>query len=461
MRKGIFSGLLVLGLIYFLAAFNAGCAQIGAPTGGARDSIAPVLVRANPEIRSVNISGNRIIFQFDEYVEVTEAQKNVLVSPMPKNSPNVNYNLRTVTVRLRDTLLPNTTYSINFGNSIRDVNEGNIYKDFTYVFSTGPQIDSAFISGKVLLAESGLPDSTLTVLLYKNLNDTAVKTSRPDYLARLDGEGRFRFPYLPAGQFRIYALKDADGNRYYNTKTEFFAFLDQPVNAPDTLGSKILYAYSQEKPRDNKIAPVLKKAPDKTLKVSSNLTGPQDLLQPLQLNFNNPLRKFDTSLIRLTDTNYVDLPYVAKLDSSSKRITYEVKWKPGQVYRLILPKEAIEDSAGTQLARTDTLKFSAKEESDYARLVLRFKNLNLANNPVLQFVQGEEVKMSYPLTGNEWSSKMFPPGEFTIRILNDLNKDGVWTPGNYDSKLQPETALTISQKLSLRANWDNERDIQL
>lgn len=461
MRKGIFSGLALIGLIYSLAGINSGCAQIGAPTGGPRDSIAPVLVRVNPELRAINFSGNRITFQFDEYVEVNEAQKNVLVSPLQKNNPSINYNLRTVSVRLRDTLLPNTTYSINFGNAIRDVNEGNIYRDFTYVFSTGNNIDSAFISGRVLLAETGLPDSTLSVALYKNLHDSAVKTLRPDYIARLDGRGNFRFSYLPAGQFKLYALKDADGNKYYSNKTEFFAFLDAPVNAGNTADSNMLYAYTQEKQRDGKIAPILKKAADKTLKLSADLTGPQDLLKPLVLNFNNPLRKFDTALVKLTDTNNVIIPAVVKLDSTSKKVSYDVKWVAGEQYRLIVPREAIEDSTGNQLARTDTLKFSAKTEADYARIILRFKNLNMAHNPVLQFVQGEEIKMSYKLTGNEWSNKMFAPGEYNIRILNDLNNDGVWTPGDYDKKRQPETAITLPQKLSLRANWDNERDIQL
>jgi hypothetical protein len=460
-RQSILPGLAIVIFIYVMSNINTGCAQIGTPTGGPRDSIAPVLIKATPDIRAVNITGNRISFQFNEYVEVMESQKNVLVSPMQKNSPFVNYNLRNVTVRLRDTLLPNTTYSINFGNAIRDVNEGNVFKDFTYVFSTGNSIDSASISGKVLLAETGLVDSTISVILYRNLADSAVKTLRPDYLARLDGEGNFRFSYLPEGTFKLYALKDTDGNKYYNNKTEFFGFLGAAVNAPDSSGKNILYAYTQEKPRDTKITPVLKKAPEKILKLSTNLKGQQDLLEPLVLNFNNPLRKFDSSRVKLTDTNFVIIPAIAKLDSSSKKVTYDVRWVMGQAYRLIIPKDAIEDSAGIQLNKSDTLDFTTKSESEYARIILRFKNLNLANNPVIQFVQGEEVKFSYSLTSIEWSNKMFPPGEYSIRILNDLNKDGKWTAGDYDKKIQPEIAVTLPQKLSLRANWDNERDIIL
>jgi hypothetical protein len=87
--------------------------------------------------------------------------------------------------------------------------------------------------------------------------------------------------------------------------------------------------------------------------------------------------------------------------------------------------------------------------------------LDLSKNPVLQFLQSEVIKSSYKLTGNKWSNNLFLPGEYEIRILYDTNKDGSWTPGNYTKKLQPEIAVTLPQRLTIRANWDNERDINL
>jgi hypothetical protein len=94
-------------------------------------------------------------------------------------------------------------------------------------------------------------------------------------------------------------------------------------------------------------------------------------------------------------------------------------------------------------------------------VVLRFTNLDLAKNPVLQLVQGDEVKKSYPLTASEWSNKYVEPGEYQIRILYDTNKNGKWDPGDYSKKLQPEKVISLEQKLGIRANWDNERDIKL
>lgn len=449
-------------LFYIAISLPSGCAQIGAPTGGARDSLAPILIKATPALKTLQFKGNKIILNFDEYIDVQEIQNNLLVSPLPKTNPQVTYNLKTVTIRLKDSLLPNTTYSIQLGNAIKDVNEGNILKDFTYVFSTGNVIDSLTLSGNVLLAENGKVDSTISVLLYRNTADTAVQKTKPDFLTRVKGDGSFEFRNLPAAEFNIYALKDGDGNKFYSIKTELFAFSDSVVNTAVSNAGINLFAYSQEKAADNKLIRVLKPALEKQLKFSSNLSGEQDLLDTLKISFNNPLKLIDTSSLALLDSNYRPIPgVVVKLDSTRKFLTYLPVWKPGEPYRIIFKETAFEDSAGNLLKKTDTLSFKAKQDAAYARIILRFKNYNQQNNPVLQFVQQDVVKFSYALSGAEWSNSRFPSGEYEIRILNDANKDGKWTAGNYTLKIQPEKALTLPQKITLKANWDNERDIEL
>jgi len=167
--------LFIVSLLCAIAIGNAGCGQVGMPTGGPKDSIPPKLVSASPAMSSTNFKGNKITLNFNEYVEVKEAQTNVMISPFPKKNPSVDHKLRTVTVKLKDSLLPNTTYSINFGNAIVDINEGNPLKDFTYVFSTGNQIDSFMLLGKVLIAETGKADSTLIAMLYRNADASAVQ----------------------------------------------------------------------------------------------------------------------------------------------------------------------------------------------------------------------------------------------------------------------------------------------
>src|SRR5215213_9144413 len=129
MKKILYFFLLIF-LIPKMVVLMSGCAQVMAPTGGPRDTIPPILVSSNPKIPAINFTSNRINLYFDEYVQLQELQQNLLVSPTPKVNPYIDAKLRMVSIRLRDTLEPNTTYTINLGNSIRDINENNVLKDF-------------------------------------------------------------------------------------------------------------------------------------------------------------------------------------------------------------------------------------------------------------------------------------------------------------------------------------------
>ena len=466
MKKNI---LVFLGSVitcYFLITLNFGCAQISAPTGGAKDTLPPRLVKASPELNTLNFKGNKISLSFNEYIELQDLQSNLIISPLQKTNPTINYNLRSISIKFKDTLLPNTTYSINFGNSIRDVHESNVLKGFTYVFSTGNIIDSLTMEGNVVMAESGKPDSTLMVMLYRNTADSTVLKTKPDYITKLDGQGNFKFNHLQNADFNIYALKDGDGGKTYNSKTEIFAFDDSLVNSSQNNALIILYAYAEQKP-DNSKTTLLKAAPEKKLKYTTNLSpGPagqiQDLLQTLNLAFNNPLKKFDTLKPILADTNYKPVSnFTLTIDSTRKNISLATAWQPESNYYFILPKETAQDSSGNVLSRSDTIRIITKRTEDYGRVVLRFSNIELAKHPVIQFLEADKIKFSYPVVATEWSNKLFPPGEYTIRILYDLNNNGLWDPGNYSKKVQPEKAITLPQKLAIRGDWDNERDIKL
>ena len=440
--------------LYFISMGGAGCAQIGAPTGGPKDTIAPKLVDASPEDRTTNFKGNKISLNFDKYVEVDDAFNNVLVSPYPKNNPQVSFKLRTVTIKLKDTLQPNTTYFINFGNAIRDVNEANVLRNFSFTFSTGNTIDSLSLGGKVIMAETGKVDSTIMAMLYRNAVDSSVLTRRPDYMAKLAGDGSFNFYHLPPGNYRVYALKDGDGGKTYNSKKELFAFLDKELVISKQNEPVMLYAYAQEKI-------ISTPAPDKEkkLKYTTSIGERQDLLSDLELSFNKRLKKFDTLNALLTDTNYIRIPYTVSIDSNRKNITIHNKWIEDAEYRLIINKDAFADTAGLSLSKTDTIHFKTRRESDYGNLVIRFTKLDFSQHPVLQFVQGDEIKQSVQLTSNEWSQKLFRPGEYEMRILFDTNNNGIWDAGNYSLRRQPERVIVIPQKLVIRPSWDNEKDI--
>ncbi len=475
MKRLLFSFIIICIIVKILAL--SGCANIIPPTGGPRDSLPPVLLKAAPDNYAVKFTGNRITLTFDEYLEVKDPRENVIVSPTPKQDPTIEGKLKTITIKIKDTLQPNTTYSFNFGNAVRDINEGNILKNFTYVFSTGPHIDSMMFSGKVIIASTGKADSTLIAMLYnKTDDDSTVAKQKPRYIARIDSSGNFTFHYLQAGVYNIYALKDESGQKKYLSKAQLFAFADSPVVVQENYAPVTLYAYADtagQKPVKKstggtggvKLPATKKTEKEKRLIVQANIpNGLLDLLDSFKLQFPVPLKSFDSAKVRFTDDKFNDITsYYYIKDSALTKIYLMYKWPMDTKYHLILDKEFAEDTLGNKLLKTDTINFQTKKESDYGALRLRFPNIDLSKNPVLEFVQGDAIKLSHPFGSSKiYTNKLFLPGEYELRILYDDNKNGVWDPGEFFGKhKQPEKVMTLKKKLTVKQNWDNDVDINL
>jgi hypothetical protein len=464
--SNIFYSLLV-GFIVAVCIVNiVGCAQIGNPTGGPKDTLAPILVRANPDVNTTNFKGNKITLNFDEYIDLKDVQNNLIVSPYPKKNPAITSKGKTVTIKLKDTLKENTTYAINFGNALVDVHEGNAYKNLTYVFSTGNTVDSLKISGNVVIAETGKIDSTIFVLLYPaDAPDSAVQRFKPQYVTRLKKGGKFVFTNLPSKSFRIYALQDMGGSKIYSAPTEEFAFIDTTLQASSSTNNPVtLFAYAEQRPKPP--APVStgnQSKASKKFKYTTSLatTGSQDILSGLDLYFNAPLKDLDESKIILTDTFYKKVPFRVLLDSTRKKLTLKRTWKTDESYKLIVIKDGFSDTLGNFLNKTDTITFKTKKESDYGTLILRFPNIDLSKHPVIEFVQNDVVVEAVSLKSTEWHADQFSPGEYYLRILYDTNGNGIWDPGNYLEKLQPEKVISFDKSLKIKADWDNEREIRL
>jgi hypothetical protein len=471
MKRIFYSASVFISIIgtLFLSQLQTGCANIIPPTGGLKDTLPPVLLSASPKDSITNFHGKTITLNFDEFVQLDDQiNQEFIVSPNPDNPPFPEAKLRTVTIKLRDSLKPNTTYSFDFGNGLRDLNEGNVLKNFTFVFSTGNTIASGSLSGNVTLAETGDTDSALIVLLHSNLNDSAVKKLKPDYYTRLDSSGNFHFRYLPSGRFNIYVLPN-DYSKRYDDSTKMFAFYNTTVD-PDSNNQRIkLYAYQQYKIREKTsgapTAPTTKKGQteNKSLRITTSLeNGQQDLLSDLSLTVSRKVTKYDSSKIILSDTNFnVIKGYTISHDTSFLDFSIHYNWQESEDLKLIIQKDAFEDSAGNTLAKNDTISFKTKKESDYGSIRLHFNNLDLSKNPVVQFVQDNKIVKAVPLTAIEWTQKLFVPGEYDLRVLYDENKNGVWDPGDFDKKLQPEIVHRIPRKLTIKSNWDNEVDINL
>jgi len=468
--KKLISYLLVVIFISKILAIT-GCANIIPPGGGPRDSLPPLLVNANPPDSTRAYSGGKIVLTFNEFVELSNPLENIIISPMPKIFPPVESHLRTVTIRLKDTLEPNTTYSINFGRAIRDINEGNELREFTYLFTTGNYFDSLEFAGRVIVAETGKPDSTLFVVLHNKLEDSAVAKENPRYFTRVDSGGNFIFRNLPSDTFAVYALKEEGGMKKYTTSpSQLFAFADSPVVVNTSTRSVILFAYAV--PDELKGAPPAaagrgtpaKGAQDKVLRIQTNLgSGQLDLLSQLQIEFASPLKLMDTTKARLTNEVFEPVANTRfELDSTRKKLTVRSNWIPNRGYNLIVSKDFVEDSTGKKLLRDDTLSFRTKNTSDYGSMRLRFLNLDMSRHPVLQFVQGNDVKYTHIFTDRNVNIRLFQPGDYELRILYDENQNGKWDPGDFFGKRkQPEKVQPLQRRLEIKPNWDSEVDITL
>jgi uncharacterized protein (DUF2141 family) len=207
----------------------AACASIGRPEGGPRDVDPPYYVSSNPAMGALNSDKTRLDIVFNENIALEDAFNKVVVSPVQKQTPQVSSNGRHVTVTLRDTLIPNTTYTIDFADAVKDLNEGNILDGFAMDFSTGDSIDTLRISGMVVQAMNLEPAQSYYVGIYSNLSDTAITTLPFERIARTNQLGQFTIRNLKPGNYRIYALNDL--NRDYKwDRSEDVAFYDVTVS---------------------------------------------------------------------------------------------------------------------------------------------------------------------------------------------------------------------------------------
>ena len=468
--KKTFCAVVIILLLYKLLVYTSGCAQIIPPTGGPRDSLPPVMLGAVPKDSTLNFTGNKIILTFDEYIQLERPEEQLIVSPVPKVSPLIEAKLKEITIRIKDTLEENTTYSINFGKALKDLNEGNPAKQFTYIFSTGKYIDSSSLSGKVTLAETGRPDSTLIVMLHRNFEDSVVSKEKPRYFTRLDSAGRFTFNNIAPGRYNIFALKDQGGQKMYLRNSDLFAFYNSMLTVGDNNIHPLLYAFAEEpeerRPGSTKAGATTKATTakkDKKLSYSINLeSNQQDLLGDLTLTFSEPLQSFDSNKLHLTDTLFQPVSgYRIEADSVNKLFTLSYPWKEEQDFQLILEKDIAKDSSGTELAKADTIRFKTKKNSEYGRLKLRLQNLDTAQHIVLVFYKADKIEKSQPVTGREVNFTLFHPGDYEIRILYDRNSNGKWDTGNYWKRIQPEKIVSDGKKYTVRPNWDNEITIEL
>ena len=463
MNKYAFIKIIVICFFAFSSAVQiTGCATIVPPSGGPKDSIPPYLIAAKPHDSSLNIQPKELLITFNEFIVSSAIQENLVVSPSLKNVPLVDARLNMLKVRIIDSLQPNTTYSFEFGNAIKDVNEGNVATNFTYVFSTGDHLDTGVLKGTVTIAETGKVDSTLIVILQPVKKDSAIFKEKPLYYTRINGKGIFTFHFLPSATYNLFVLPN-DYTKKYDDSTKLFAFVNEPVVIQPNSDSIQLYVFQGAKKIEKKKTANNKNANKLSigLKYLKNFEGnEQDLLKTLNLIFETPIHLNDSFPILLCDTFNKKLAgYTIRIDSTHpETLIIDYPWKSQTKLHLILPKASIKDSLNNTLSKTDTLKFITKSEAAYGGCTIRIIGFDEKLNQVLQLVQDDKVKFSYTITNRPINIKQLPPGEYVLKLLNDTNKNGIWDTGSYygKPKKQPEKVKLLATPLMIKANWENE-----
>jgi len=222
------------------------CARVGSPVGGKKDSLAPVMIGSNLDSPNINVSRNlkELRLDFDEYIVLDNISKNLIISPpikkIKKILPSQLAN-KYILIQWEDTLQANTTYSFNFGNAIKDNNEGNILPYYNFAFSTGDKIDDLYVSGEARDAlkpnfgnvastakVGGNDEKKLVVGLYKD-SDSIKYNEKPYYITMADSDGYYEINYVSPGAYRLVAFNDANGNSVFDTGKEEVAFFKDPL----------------------------------------------------------------------------------------------------------------------------------------------------------------------------------------------------------------------------------------
>ncbi len=213
---------LIIALVY-------SCANPVAPQGGPKDTTAPVVLSEEPPNYSTNFNSSKIYIYFDEYLTLKGLNQKLLISPPFEEKPDISLRGKSILIKLKEAPDSATTYVINFADAVADLNEGNVYKNLQYIFSTGDAIDSLELKGSVIDAFSSEAKKDINVMLYRDLYDSVPMKERPIYLTKTDASGRFKFTNLAGGNYKIIALEDGNSNYLFDLPTEMIAFADSNV----------------------------------------------------------------------------------------------------------------------------------------------------------------------------------------------------------------------------------------
>ncbi|WP_010182021.1 Ig-like domain-containing protein [Aquimarina agarilytica] len=522
---------------YIVVLFTVvSCAKRGSITGGPKDEEPPKFIRSTPPNYSTSFKSKEVRIYFDELITLQDPQKQIVISPPMKVKPIITplgVPGKYIKIQFKDTLIPNTTYTVNFGSSVVDNNEKNPFPFFQYVFSTGPVLDSLSFKGSVKDAFKQKLDEYVSVYLYKadeSFTDSIVFKDPPRYISSTLDSTEFEFKNLKEGKYHLIALKDNNSNYTFEPRQDKIGFYDTIVSIPkDSIANLKLFREVPEFKFDrakqvskNQFilgyrglieAPEISvlgnrtvktrfyKDPDKdtlniwtrpffeqdsivfiaktkkytdtivsrykdqfkdSLTVSMSSPSKLRLSQQLTLTAKTPIDSIKISKFKLIDQDTLEVAFKHKLDKLKNELAISFNKKEDARYSLRVLPEAITDFLGN---KNDSLAFniSTGNESEYGKMILNFEQLK--EWPIIVQLLKSEGKVDYEVILEEGKTsaliESIVPGEYSVKVIFDTNKNQQWDTGNYLKKLQPEKVIFHPEPINVRANWDVKQAINL
>lgn len=371
-----------ISLLFLAILFVFGCAVPQKPAGGPRDVTPPKLLKATPQDQTRNFNANEIQLDFDEYFKLTNPYQEITITPSPEKPPEIKTRKKSVVIEFKEPLLKETTYVINFGKAISDVNESNVLKNFTYVFSTGNLIDSLSITGNVTDNLTGIGEKDATVMLFTlNQDSLLFGKKKPPIYTTTDSAGNFTLGNLHDGVYKIYALKEGTGNKIYDNDKELIGFSSKPINLKrDTAGVK-MQLFEQVAPNFRLSAQRFEADGKIFLSFNKPLEKPAlRVIFPAELN-NQKLVEFnkgkDTAFVYMRNMDFDSLK-IAILDNNKPIDTTTLRKGRKEVFKralslqtsadlgnLLKPGTDLEIYANSPISNFLPSLISLKEDADY------------------------------------------------------------------------------------------------
>lgn len=450
------------------------CASIGTPSGGPRDEEPPRFVRSTPEPGATDFSGERITMEFDELISLRDAFTNVILSPPQRSAPKVTASGRKIIVQFTDTLMPNTTYNLDFGETIEDVNENNKLPGFSFAFSTGGTLDTLMMSGIVLDALTLEPQQGVLVGAYTDMADSAFLKVPFERVTRTDDRGRFTLRALRAVPYRVFALSDLNRDYHWDNPAELMAFLPAPVTP-----------YTEQTTASDTIYNMLTGEPDSIVTRGRTRFLPNDLLLQMfdfgykpqyitnysradstRLNIIFNQRQDRAPELTLVQPASLPLPSHWYLTERNERNDTLCYWLTPQLYRTDTLKVALsylsEQRDSEPKLITDTLSFVTQKPRKVKQPKLTEKQLkeDSIKREMERFILPVREGSS-PINVNRDLTLLFPEPltrlDTTSIRLERLSPDSTWIP----VEMLAGSDEMIPRRIRLSVPWEYDTEYRL